>query len=92
MRMKGDKVVNAVLDNAIQRESEFTRKGSTAVREQQVHNWAMNKNCVKGEMPTFPVEVRTKETATLASQIIKSVKAKVTEDSMSSQHVHLQTL
>ena len=92
MRLKGDKTVNAALDNAVERESEFTRKGSTVVRAQQVHDWAMSKNCVDGEATMFPADVRTKEANQLATRIKNSVKAKVSEDSMSSQHEHLQTL
>ena len=38
MRLKGDTTVNAVLDNALERESQFTRKKSTIVRAQEVHN------------------------------------------------------
>ena len=60
MRLKGDKVVNAALDSAIRRESECTRKGSTAVRAQEVHSWAMNKDIVDGKIPAFPVAVWTK--------------------------------
>ena len=49
----------------------------------------MSKNCVDGEATMFPADVRTKEANQLATRIKNSVKAKVTEDSMSSQYVHL---
>ena len=69
MRLKGDKIVNAALDSAIRRESECTRKGSTAVRAQEVHSWAMTKNIMDDEIPAFPVAVWTKEAGKQASQI-----------------------
>ena len=37
MRIKGDKTVNSALDNALQRESEWTRKKSTVVYLEAVH-------------------------------------------------------
>ena len=92
MRLKGDKIVNAALDSAVTRESEFTRKQSTVVRAQEVHDWAMSKNSVDTEMSSFPGDLGTKEAAKLTKQIKSSVKDKITADAMVSQHVHLQTL
>ena len=92
MRLKGDKIVNAALDSAIQRESQFTRKKSTIVRAQEVHDSALQLNCVGGEMPTFPDHHWDKEKAKLTKKIKTSVKARVSKDSMDKQHVHLQTL
>ena len=92
MRLKGDKTVNAVLNNAIERESQFTRKKSTVVRSQEVHDWAVNTNCVDGEMPQFSDPNCDREKVALTKQIKKSVKARVNNDAMEAQHVHLQTL
>ena len=60
MRLKGDKIVNAALDSAVTRESEFTRKQSTVVRAQKVHDWAMSKNSVDTDMSSFPGDLGTK--------------------------------
>ena len=49
------------MDNAIDRESQFVRKGSAVVRAQEVHITAMHLNCFGGEFPTLPVESRAKE-------------------------------
>ena len=92
MRLKGDTTVNAVLDNALERESQFTQKKSTIVRAQEVHNFAMHKNCVGGEMPIFPDDAGHKQKAKLTEEIKRSVKSKVDSDAMVSQHVHFQTL
>ena len=54
IRLKGDKIVNAALDNAVKRESALTRKRSTLVRAQEVHNWAMSKYSVDGVISPFP--------------------------------------
>ena len=47
MRLKGDPIVNAAMDNAIEREGQFVRKGSVVVRAQKVHETAMHMNCLK---------------------------------------------
>ena len=39
------------------------------MRAQEVHSWAVNQNIVEGEIPAFPVDVRTKEAAKQASKI-----------------------
>ena len=54
MRLKGDPVVNAAMDNTINRESQFVRKGSAVVRAEAVHIAAMHKNCLGVEFPEFP--------------------------------------
>ena len=73
MRLKGDKIVNAALDSAVTRESEFTRKQSTVVRAQKVQDWAMSKNSVDTEMSSFPGALGTKEAAKLTEQIKKKL-------------------
>ena len=64
----------------------------TIVRAQEVHDSALQLNCVGGEMPTFPDHHWDKEKAKLTEKIKTSVKARVSKDSMDKQHVHLQTL
>ena len=61
MRLKGDPVVNAAMDNAIERESKYVRKGSAVVRAQEVHDTAMHKNCANGAFPKFLDERWRKE-------------------------------
>ena len=51
--MKGDPVVNNVLDATIQRESEYTRKKSTCIAAETVFRTALESNTVMGEMPNF---------------------------------------
>ena len=41
MRLKGDKVVNSVLDNAILRESQLVRKRSSVVQAEATHMTAI---------------------------------------------------
>ena len=71
MRLKGDPVVNAAMDNAIDCESQFVRKGSAVVRAEEVHNTAMHLNCFGGEFPTFPDESWAKEKHKLTEKIKK---------------------
>ena len=42
MRLKGVTTMNAALDNALKRESQFKWKNSTIVRAQEVYNFAMH--------------------------------------------------
>ena len=92
MRLKGDKTVNTALNNSIQRESEWTHKASTVVLSEAVHSYAMNKNCLNGEMPTFPNEMWSKEKSNLTHKIKTSVKQKVYSDCVVTQKLHLDTL
>ena len=52
-RLKGDPIVNSVIDATIQRESEYTRKKSTCIEAETVFKTALESNTVMGEMPTF---------------------------------------
>ena len=92
MRMKGDITVNSALDNAIQRESEWTRKKSTVVYSETVLTHAMSLNCVNGEIPTFPEEIREKEITKLTHKLKASVKTKVYSEVLEEQRRHLDTL
>ena len=51
-RLTGDRLVNFVLDNKIERESNLTRKHSVTVHAEQVFRSAFNYNSVQGEIPT----------------------------------------
>ena len=61
MRLKGDTTVNSALDNALQRESEWTHKKSTAVASEAVFNYAMNLQCPQSEVSSLPAETGSKE-------------------------------
>ena len=61
-RLKGDKRVNYVLDNRIQRESQHTRKQSITVLAEQHHISALNMNMVQGKIPTDRIELTLSET------------------------------
>ena len=60
--LKGNKIINAALNNAVETESDFTRKQSIVVGAQEVNNVAVSKNSVYGMMPSFPGVLPTKET------------------------------
>ena len=61
-RLKGDKRVNYVLDNRIQRESQHTQKQLITVLAEQHHISALNMNMVQGEIPTDGSELTQLET------------------------------
>ena len=92
MRLKGDPVVNAAMDNAIEHESQFVRKGSVVVRAEKVHSTAMNLNCVGDEFPAFPDNGWTREKHQLAEKIKKTVKVTLREAAQESNIAHLNTL
>ena len=92
MRIKGDRIVNATLDNAIQRESEWTQKKSTVIASEAVHTHAMNTTCLNGELPLFQDETCDKEKAKLTHKIKASVKSKVYSDCLEKQKSHSDTL
>jgi hypothetical protein len=77
MRLKGDETVNAALDNAISREAQFVKKGSSVVRAEETHLKAMAtekstnvaiKNSVKKIVHTNTLEQSTKHLNTLCKQ------------------------
>ena len=87
MRIKGDRIVNAALDNAIQRESEWTQKKSTVTASEAVHTHAMNTICLNGELPQFPDKTCDKEKAKSTHKIKASVKSKVYYDCLEKTEV-----
>jgi hypothetical protein len=92
MRLKGDPVVNAAMDNAIDREAQFVRKGSAVVRAEAVHMAAMHKNCLGGEFPEFPDASWNKEKHKLTQKIKQTVKESVRAKAQESSIEHLDTL
>ena len=50
-RLKGDRLVNLLLDNRLQRESKLVRKKSITVQAEKVYQSALNRNMVAGEIP-----------------------------------------
>ena len=71
MRLKGDPIVNSAMNNAIERESQFTRKGSVVVRAEEVFEAAIHANCADGELPNFPDTTWNKEKEAFSKQIKK---------------------
>ena len=58
-RLKGDRSVNLLLDNRLQRESKLSRKKSITVQAERVYQSALNRNMVAGEIPgTTPENIR----------------------------------
>ena len=58
-RLKGDKLVNLLLDNRLQRETKLVRKKSITVRAEQVYKSALGRNMVAGKIPgTTPDNIR----------------------------------
>ena len=53
-RLKGDPIVNSVIDATIQRESEYTRKKSTCIEAESVFRTALQSHTVLDEVPNFP--------------------------------------
>ena len=53
MRLKGDHIVNACLDNAVSQESNFVRKRSTVVQSENTHMRDLDMHCQGGEIPSF---------------------------------------
>ena len=58
-RLTGDRSVNLLLDNRLQRESKLIRKKSITVQAERVYQSALNRNMVAGEIPgTTPENIR----------------------------------
>ena len=91
MRLKGDPVVNAAMDNAIKRGAQFLRKGFAIVRAQEVHEVAMHKNCEGGEFPHFD-DSSNKEIYQLTKKINETVKGTLKHKAQESNIEHLKTL
>lgn len=92
VRLKGDKTVNALLDNAVTRESQYVTQRSSVVESQEVLDKAMRMSCVEGELPTFLGEVWDKVHAKTFSDIKSSVK-EITFGNTSDKHTtHLKNV
>ena len=50
-RLKGDTLVNLVIDNRLDRETQFTRKKSVTVQSECIYKTALGRNTVQGEIP-----------------------------------------
>ena len=77
MRLKGDITVNSAIDNALQRETEWTRKKSTVVYSESVHTFAVAITCVNEEVPALSDDSNNKENTESTQKVKTSVKAKV---------------
>ena len=66
-----------MLDNAIERESSYVRKKSTIVEAENTFKYAMELNCIGGELPTFPDDRWDKVKAKTFENIKAAVKAKL---------------
>ena len=55
-RLKGDRLVNSVLDNKLQRESKLQRKLSITVTAEKYYQTAAGRNSVQGEIPGITLE------------------------------------
>ena len=80
MRLKGDSTVNAVIDNSIERESQWTQKRSTVVACQQVYDHAISLHPPQDEMHTLQSANSVKERVKLAQSMKASVTKKVYSD------------
>ena len=60
-RLKGDSLVNKILDNKIERESEFNRKHSITVEAEKVYQDALSMNTVQGIIPNPQGELTTND-------------------------------
>ena len=56
MRLKGDHLVNAALDNAVSRKSNFVRKGSSVVQAEKTYIRALNMTIQVGEITPFQTD------------------------------------
>ena len=51
-RLKGDKIVNSVVDATLARESQYTRKGSICIQAEARYQAAVDSCALRGEIPT----------------------------------------
>ena len=74
-RLKGDSIVNSVLDATIVRESEYTRKGSTCIQAEKRYQDALDSHTVGGEIPTSTGESSQSLRHRFNTDVSKSVKS-----------------
>ena len=64
-RLKGDRLVNIVLDNRIERESAYQRKKSVTVTAESYYQSAVGRHMVQGEIPGMTPEEENNNTINL---------------------------
>ena len=74
MRLKGDNVVNAVLDNAISRESQLVRKRSSVVQAETTHNKALDMHLQESENQSLSQHIGTKGSKTVINAVKGNIK------------------
>ena len=92
MRLKGDKTVNAALDNAIARESQLVRKRSSVVRAEKTHTMALNVLYPDGEAPSFPNDTQHKENSKVLGAVKCKVKLLISASTLQANTSHLDSL
>ena len=92
MRLKGDKTVNAALDNAVARESLLVRKRSSVVRAEKTHMNALNVLYDNGEAPSFHNDNHHREKSQVLGVVKRKVKSVVNASTLESNTRHLDTL
>ena len=89
MRLKGDHLVNAALDNAVSRESNFVRKGSSVVQAEKTYMRALDMHSQGGDIPSPQNGIGCKERE---KRIKNKVKAIVKDSTQEKNTTHLNTL
>ena len=92
IRIKGETNVNLCLDNAIERESQYTRKISTTIKSQCIYEKALNLNCQDGILPSVSSDASNRYKNKLLSDIKTSVKSISQLEYSENQNQHLSTL
>ena len=92
MRLKGDEVVKAALDNGISRESNLVRKRSSLVRAEKTHMLALDMHCQDGEVPSFPDHTWDKAKLKFSNAVKRSVKKIVRGSTQEKYTEHLDSL
>ena len=92
MRLKGDNIVNACLDNTVSQESNFVRKKSTVVQSENTHMKALDMHCQGGELPTFTNHSDHKEKHKVYNALKSKVKGLIQGSTKEKNTTHLNTL
>ena len=92
MRLKGDNVVNAVLDNAISRESQLVRKRSSVVQAETTHNKALDMHLQESENQSLSQHIGTKGSKTVINAVKGNIKKIVKGRTKEKNTTHLTTL
>ena len=89
-RLKGDATVNHILDCRVERESAWTRKGSTTVRAEEVYNEALQQTTVAGYIPEGDRWERQRNNA--ITEVKEAVKSQVRYDNEKHWGDHIKKL